>query len=262
MAFLAGEDELITAGPFGSGGVEVVDALKVVLEEGGNGVFDVDLVDASESNGFDALGETGKPAVEIKMVGRLVHDDAAAFAVPCTAPAAAIVVRLSAVPTGSDEADVVELAKVTAFDHLVGENMGRDGALLEVDAEHDAGFLAGGDHAVGRGKGVSNGLFAEDVDAALGGGEGRVFVLGVRGGDDEKLRSGGVEHGFDGGEGRDIERPGCFLGELDDDVGQADELDEPFLLELEGIFDVCAAYDADAGDGDAGWLTHYATSLP
>ena len=84
--------------------------------------------------------KTADPLQEVEIVRALVQKNAAAFAVPGSAPFAGIVVRLRAVPVGDDPVHAFDLTVFAALYHLVHFAVNTVGTLAEHHTEDAVGF--------------------------------------------------------------------------------------------------------------------------
>ena len=165
----------------------------------------------------------GEVAGEIEVVGRLVHQDAAALALPGAAPGRLAVVAGGAGPAG-EHVDALKLAEAAFVQEALRGDDLRAVAELEADGEESPGALGGGDHRIGLADVDGHRLLAEDVAAGLQGGDGDLGVEGVRRHDDDDVRAGRLEHALVVREGGAAKLLGALLGEGGVRVGDADDL--------------------------------------
>jgi hypothetical protein len=155
----------------GASPVEVTKVAVVPLSycmHGGDIVFDFDFMETAElAEATDLLRHAEQPLEEVQIVWALVHEHAAALALPGAAPAAGGVVVIGAEPVGDlpmHAADRAELAAVDEVLHLLEagvrahvEHGGEDFALVRVR----------GDEALAVGLVNGNGLFDQHMQPGL-----------------------------------------------------------------------------------------------
>jgi len=97
----------------------------------------------------------------------LVEQHAAAFAGPCRAPTAQLVIRLGAKPVRDDPVDPANPAEFATLDEFVDFFVARVGALLEHDGKDKLRVLLCGDESFPIGFMGGNRFLHEHVQAAL-----------------------------------------------------------------------------------------------
>lgn len=118
-ALLAGDFELVHAGGLTGGGDKGGGGTVVVLQHCGDIVFDFDLMEAAElAEAADLLWHAEHPLEEIKVMRALVHEHAAALALPGAAPAASGVVVVGSEPVGNFPVHATHGAELATVDEV------------------------------------------------------------------------------------------------------------------------------------------------
>jgi hypothetical protein len=148
-----------------------------------------------------ALGHAEQPLEQVQIVRALVHEHAAALALPGAAPAAGGVVVVGAEPVGDFPVNAPHLAELAAVDEVLDFLEGGVRAHVEHGGEDFLFVGVGGDEALTVGFVDGDGLFDQDVKPGVerldaDGGVGEVGRA-----DEDGVDVAGADHFIDVGEG-------------------------------------------------------------
>ena len=102
----------------------------------GDFILDFDgVTPANPAERADSFRHAAHPLQKIEMVRILVHQDAAAFAFPCSTPAGRRIIRIRPEPFGHHEMDTLKFAQFAARDRVPNPHMPRVGPQVEHDRE-------------------------------------------------------------------------------------------------------------------------------
>jgi hypothetical protein len=137
-----------------------------------------------------------KPLEGVEVVEALVEEDAAAFAFPGRAPAAAGVIGFGAEPIGDDPAHAGDVPEVAVLDEFLNLLITGFATHLEHAGKNEffaLGFFVRGDQALGVGFVRGNRFLDHDVEAMLNGGDAEGGVLIMRRGDEDGIKGAGAD---------------------------------------------------------------------
>ena len=155
----------------------------IVAQQRGGVVFHLNAVFERGEHAKHGAGHSREPLEHVNGVDALVEQRAASLGLPAAAPVKPVVVVLGSEHRGGHRGaiDVADSALVNKLAHLCRL---RAKAVVEQDAQLDAGVAAGGNHSVRLGWGNAERLFGKDMLARGGGAQGNVKMRRVRRGDD------------------------------------------------------------------------------
>lgn len=201
-ALLAGDFEAVAARSLASGGDKGGGEAAVVLQHGGDIVFDLDLMETTElAEAADALRHAEHPLEEVQVVRALVHEHAAALALPRATPAAGGVVIIGAEPVGDFPVHAADRAELAAVDEVLHFLEGRVRAHVEHGGEDLLLVRVRGDEALAVRLVHGDGLFDEDMQAGFECLDADGGVAEVRRADQNGVDVAGVDHRIHIGEG-------------------------------------------------------------
>ena len=153
--FAAGADdfEAVRAGRFAGGGNEDARGAVGIFKVGGDAVFHLDVVKASELHEAAHFGgQSAHPLEGVKLVEALVEENAAAFSLPSGSPSTTGVVGFGSIPVGNDPVDADDFAQIAVCDEPSDFGVSRLGPKLKHGGKHGGGMLAAlGDKPLGVG---------------------------------------------------------------------------------------------------------------
>ena len=151
--FAAGADDFkaVGAGRFAGGGNENARGAVGVFQVGGDAVFHLNVVKASELHEAAHFGgHSAHPLEGVELVEALVEEDAAAFSLPSGSPSATGVVGVGSIPVGNDPVDADDFAQIAVCDEPSNFGVSRLGPKLKHSGKHGGGMLAAlGDQSFG-----------------------------------------------------------------------------------------------------------------
>ena len=151
--FAAGTDdfEAVGAGHFTGGRNEDARGAVGIFKVGGDAVFYLDVVKASELHKAAHFGgHSAHPLERVELVEALVEENAAAFSFPSGSPSAASVVGAGSIPVGDDPVDADDFAQFAVCDELSDFGVSWFSPKLKHGGKHGGGMLAAlGDQPLG-----------------------------------------------------------------------------------------------------------------
>ena len=186
---VAGNLEAVGAGGLAGGRDEHGRRAAVILEVRGDLVLGLDVVVLAEvAERAHARRHAEKPLEQVKIVGALIEQDAAAFALPGGAPAARRVVCFGPVPRRDDPADPLQVPQLASIKELLELLEGRARTQLKHRRENlAAALLVRGNEALTVRLVDRDGLLNQDVQALLEGVNADRRVVVVRRRDDDSV---------------------------------------------------------------------------
>ncbi len=172
LAAVGDDFEAIGAGRFAGGGDENAGSAVGIFEIGGDAVFDFDFMETPQlTKGRDGTRHAADPLQQVQLMGALIEQDAAAFALPGRPPGAGIIISLGAKPCGNDPVDAAEGTNFTGGNQPFKFFVNGLGALVEHSGEDLFFGLVSGDEFFAIGFVNGNRFFYKDVESGLQGGD-------------------------------------------------------------------------------------------